>query len=304
MVADTSCQTDPRTVADMSQFTPGAAAIRCQPWDIGTGVTGYVWKARNPKATLLLMHGYGDYAQRYVQQNNQLIPHLLNMGVSVYAFDMWGAGRSPGPRGASDNDDAVQDHLAARRKITQEAGDLPLYLFAHSNGGLVTVTSVLNDQNNLNGVILMAPGLLYDVSPFLRGVAQVGGFLFPTLHPPLGDGDFSELTRDPEALRQILEDPLMVLDGVTWAVTADGARLSHENWNLYSQIGVPVLAVHGTGDVATDPDGSRRFIDRISSEDKTFVPVEGAYHAILDDTDRDETRRVILDWLRNRISRF
>ena len=48
MAADTGCQTEPRTVAGMSRFTPGAAPIRCQPWDIGTGVTGYVWHAPVP----------------------------------------------------------------------------------------------------------------------------------------------------------------------------------------------------------------------------------------------------------------
>jgi alpha-beta hydrolase superfamily lysophospholipase len=96
----------------MSQFTPGAAPIRCQPWDIGTGVTGYVWHAPNARAVLLLQHGYAEHAQRFVKQYNGLIPHLLNMGVSVYAVDMWGHGHSPGPRVLTDIGQAVEDHLA------------------------------------------------------------------------------------------------------------------------------------------------------------------------------------------------
>src|SRR5687768_13909173 len=72
---------------DMSLFTPGAAPIRCQAWDVGTGVQGYVWHAPDPKAVLLLQHGYGEYAHRFVREYKQLIPHALNIGISVYAFD-------------------------------------------------------------------------------------------------------------------------------------------------------------------------------------------------------------------------
>jgi alpha-beta hydrolase superfamily lysophospholipase len=46
------------------------APIHCQPWDIGTGVTGYVWRAPNPRAVLLVEHGWRDYAQRYVKQSS------------------------------------------------------------------------------------------------------------------------------------------------------------------------------------------------------------------------------------------
>ena len=95
VAADDGCRTDPGAAADMSQFTPGAPPIRCRPWDIGTGVTGYVWHAPEPRAVLLLQHGYGEYARRFVGQYNRLIPHLLNMGVSVYAFDMWAADVRP-----------------------------------------------------------------------------------------------------------------------------------------------------------------------------------------------------------------
>jgi hypothetical protein len=64
LTVDTGCESDPNTVAEMSQFAPGAASIRCRPWDIGTGVTGYVWSVPTPRAVLLIEHGWGDYAQR------------------------------------------------------------------------------------------------------------------------------------------------------------------------------------------------------------------------------------------------
>ncbi len=52
--------------ADLSRPAPGAAQVDGQPWDIGTGVAGYAWPAPEPRAALLLQHGYGEYAQRFV----------------------------------------------------------------------------------------------------------------------------------------------------------------------------------------------------------------------------------------------
>ena len=299
MRADDSCTADPTTTADMTPFDPDAAPIPCRPWDVGTGVTGYVWPAASPRAALLLTHGYGDYAQRSVQQNNQLIPHLLNLGVSVYAFDMWGSGRSPGPRGATDGDQAVRDNLAARQ-IMAETG-LPVFLLGHSYGGLITATSTLRDQSDLSGVILLAPDLLYDVGPFWHRVAQIGGFVWPTLNPSLGLADDTEMTRDWDALQRMRQDPLMHLGSKHFVALSDFARISQQNWALYPQLRVPALVIHGDSDGLAKLKGSRNFIATIASEDKTLAVIDGGHHYLLDDLAKDEVRELILMWLEERL---
>ena len=302
MRADTSCRTDPSTAADMSQLAPGAAPIACQPWDIGTGVTGYVWHAPNARAVLLLQHGWGDYSQRYVEQNARLIPHLLSIGVSVYAFDMWGNGRSPGKRGLVDVPQAVGDHLAARRKLREqpETRSLPLFLFGHSLGGLVTATSMVHDQSSLSGAMLLAPAINH-VSPVLRRVGQAGAFLVPTLEVPAGEADISLQTRLPETQRKLTRDTLMMLAGLPWLSGGGWATVSHENWTRYRDVRVPVLVAHGTADKVADPAASRELIERIASSDKTLHPLEGVVHSPLDDLGQEDTRRVILAWLEKRL---
>jgi len=49
-------------------------------WDIGENVAGYFYKANSPRAQLLLQHGYGEYAERYIEQYSQLIPKLVANG--------------------------------------------------------------------------------------------------------------------------------------------------------------------------------------------------------------------------------
>ena len=300
MTVDTGCEPDATTVADMSRFSPDAAAIRCEPWDIGTGVTGYVWRAPNPKAALLLQHGYGHYAQQYVRESAQLIPHLLDMGVSVYAFDMWGNGRSPGKRGATDVRQTVADHLAARRKLAEqlEARSLPVFLLGHSVGGLVTATSVLCDQRDLRGVVLVSP-MVADANPVVRTLTRLGASLIPARNVPGPPGKIELLTAVPEARAQLDRDSLY-FRRVTWITAATGASIAHANWERYSQLRVPLLVVHGDAD-ATDPGGRRRLIETVASMDKTFHLVPDGLHALLDDTRREAVRAFILDWIRARV---
>ena len=300
LTADTGCESDPNTVAEMSQFVPGAAAIRCQPWDVGTGVTGYVWHAPNPRAVLLVEHGWGDYAQRYVKQFSQLIPHLLERGISVYAIDMWGNGRSPGKRGATDIDRAVEDHLAAQQKLREQP--LPVFVLGHSVGGLVTATSVLRDQSGVRGMILIAPALKWGISDAMRFVARAGGFLLPTFSVPAPPGDPADQSRDMEFNERLAKDPLYHTGKISWVTAGSGATTSHANWKQYQHVTVPVLVVNGTGDKVTAPSGNQEFIEAVRSQDKTLGLVDGGRHSLLDDPPSNaEALQIILGWLDRRL---
>lgn len=297
--ADDVFRADPGGVADMSRFEPGAPPIRCEHWDIGTGVRGYVWHAPEPRAVLLLQHGYGEYARRFVGQHGQLIPHLLKIGVSVYAFDMWGSGHSPGRRGLTDVGRAVEDHLAARRRLREQP--LPVFLLGHSLGGLVTATSVTRDQSGVSGVVLSSPALQHDASNALLAFARVAGFFAPTVRAPRKAADPSFLYRGAGQDARLAGDPLLYRGRLPMLVAATAGNIAHDNWSLYPGWKVPALLMHGTADTWTDPRGSQRLFEAIASEDKTLHLVEGGYHELLNDTERDESLGVLLRWLERRL---
>jgi acylglycerol lipase len=300
LTVDTGCESDANTVADMSRLTSGAGSIRCQPWDIGTGVTGYVWHAPNPRAALLVEHGWGDYAQRYVKQSSQLIPHLLARGVSVYAIDMWGNGRSPGKRGATDINNAVEDHLAARRKLREQP--LPMFVLGHSVGGLVTATSVLRDQSGVQGMILIAPALKWDVSGSMRAVARVGGFLLPTFSVPAPPADPAHQSRDTTFNERLAKDRLYHMGNISWVSAATGATISHANWKHYQRITLPVLVVTGAADKVAIPSAGQEFVEAVRSQDKTLSLVDGGRHSLLDDPPSSaQALQIILAWLDRRL---
>jgi acylglycerol lipase len=271
---------------------------RYQPWDIGTGVHGYAWNAARPRAVLLLQHGFAEYAEHYVEQYHALIPNLLDAGITVYAFDLRGHGRSPGRRGVVDVDRGVTDHLAARRKLA--AQPLPIFLYGHSLGGIVTATSVVREPGGLAGVILSSATLHITSNPLTRMGVRLLAAVAPAF--PLVRLNPAGISHEPEErLRAWAQDPL-VFRGRFPAGCAAGALLaSRANWTRYPQWQVPTLVFHGTADTFTEPEGSRRLIAAIGSRDKTLHLVEGGYHELLHDVKRDETLRVIMTWLEQRL---
>ena len=246
---------------------------------------------------LLLQHGFAEYAQRYVERYGALVPRLLELGVSVHAFDLWGHGRSPGRRVSTDVDRCVADHLAARARLAGQP--LPVFLFGHSLGGIVTATSVVRDASNVAGVVLSSPALLVSANPLTRLFARLVSAAAPALPvkflPPAG------LSRIPEQVQAFVADPLIHHGGMPARLAASILFTSRDNWAQYPAWRAPTLVLHGTADTFTEPEGSRRFVEAIASPDKELHVVEGGYHELLNDVGAEETLGVVLYWLERRI---
>lgn len=266
-------------------------------WDTGTGLAGHCWEAADPRAVVLLQHGLGEYAERYVSQYGQLIPRLVERGISVYAIDLAGHGRSGGARATLDVRTAVQNHLAARRKLRQLG--LPIILFGHSLGGLVTASSVTQDPENVHAVILSSPALLLKSNPLSRAMALLLARALPGLPTVRLDPD--DLCQRRDIVAQVAQDPLMHHGRVRALSGATMLAVSHEAWARYPHWRLPALVFHGTRDTYTDPAGSRRFFETIPAQDKTLHMVEGGYHELLNDHGGEDILRMIEGWLDQRV---
>ncbi|KAJ0414896.1 Alpha/Beta hydrolase protein [Aspergillus carlsbadensis] len=65
------------------------------------------------RAILILQHGFGEYAERYMVSHARLISALTERNIDVWALDLQGHGRSPGEkgRGVVDVERAVMEHV-------------------------------------------------------------------------------------------------------------------------------------------------------------------------------------------------
>lgn len=261
----------------------------------GAPVEGFVWPAATPRGTVLLSHGVGEYAGRYVERYHALIPTLVQAGFNVYSFDQRGHGTSGGRRAVVDMHLLVEDHLKAREALRSVPG--PLFLFGHSMGGLVTAASAGRDPRGVAGVVLSSPALLVGAKEpaVVKRLAPLLAHALPGLPvTALATGGLSRLADEVSAYEA---DTVMYHGKVPALTGASMLTLSTSLWPLYARWTLPTLVLHGTADQITDPAGSQRFIDTIRSADKTLLLEDGGYHELLNDECRGRIRGVIVDWL-------
>ena len=267
------------------------------PWVIEAPVAGYHWKAKNPKAQLLLQHGVAEYSERYVTQYSQLIPKLVAKGFDVYAIDLEGHGNTAGIRGLVDVVAAVDDHLVARSAMPKK---LPTFLMGHSLGGLVTAGSIVRDQTNIEAAIISSSAMQAPSSVGLRALTKVLAKIAPEAPVPVPRPGIEALTRDQELLKVIANDPEMFLGKARNLVCRTTLLLSDEVWSKASNWTVPTLFIHGDKDTSTEFENSVKLHGAISSKDKTLNVYPGGYHELLNDTTSQEVLTDLLAWLDKR----
>ena len=277
-----------------------SAELQPQTWDFGRDLRGYVWRAIEPRANLLLTHGFAEYAERYVAHYMQLIPRLNALGFDVYAFDLRGYGRSSGQRGVANIKRAVEDHQAARRVLA--ANGKPIFVFGHSLGGLITAASVAGEPNNVAGVVLSAPGLLLEAPVHLKLIANVFAVLAPGLRVAAA-GEPSRISRIDAEVEAYKNDPMISALSIPAKLGATAVAVSEKAWTQYPRWTAPVLVFHGVKDEMTTPKGSERFIATIASKDKRLELYPEGRHEILNDLDREAAWGVMSNWLSERVAR-
>ncbi|KAL3460405.1 Alpha/Beta hydrolase protein [Aspergillus heterothallicus] len=226
-----------------------------------------------PRAILILQHGFGEYAERYTTSHARLIPSLTARNIEVWALDLEGHGQSPGKRGRGvvDVERAVQEHVwlcehvagvynnsrEARNGDTTATTRIPIILFGHSLGGLVTAasaTSLLsssqaypNNSNrntnpkstvNLTGLLLTSPVFpLRGLTPFervkslvLNLLARASAALFPAREVPWPASEGNTLCGDPEQVKLAAEDEILVHGQISWTVAASAVSVVRGVW--------------------------------------------------------------------------
>ena len=248
------------------------------------------------RAAIGIVHGVKSHSGYYFWAAEQLAAR----GFAVYAVDLHGRGKSEGDRFYLEKmSDYVDDahtlvHLAKSRHPS-----VPFFLLGHSAGGVISSVFTLEYQAELSGFIcesfafqVYAPDLALTV---LKGLSHVA----PHFHVlDLKSEDFS---RDPAAVRAMLEDPLIAGEVQPTNTVAELARADDRLKQEFPLITLPLLILHGTADKVTKPGGSQFFYDTAGSRDKTLKLYDGHAHDLLNDIGRERVMADILTWIETRL---
>jgi alpha-beta hydrolase superfamily lysophospholipase len=113
--------------------------------------------------------------------------------------------------------------------------------------------------------------------------------------------DLGNLTRDEEAARAIVEDPLFHQRG-TARLMAAFTRVKTDILARAGELRLPLLLLHGSEDQIASPDGSRRFFEGAASADKERKVYAGARHNLFHETNRLEVFDDLERWVEPRLA--
>ena len=270
--------------------------IEHEQFTLESGSAVHKWVIGSPRGLLLLQHGFGEYAERYVDSHSAFVPRLNALGIEVWAIDLQGHGSSPGNGSTIDVKSAVDDHIQVRRQA--RASGLPLFLFGHSLGGLITAGSTAHDTPGISGVILSSPAFAAPETPKLvEGTLELLAWIAPSMSLPKPRTQASKLVHGAERIKSIEDDPKLLRGQISCMSATTVLRMSRFIWSTLDQWRVPTLVLHGTSDVAARFEISERFVGMIASLDKLLHLDGGGYHELLCDSHSEQVLEVIIQWL-------
>lgn len=255
-----------------------------QSWLDGDEVFIRVWRAEDPRAVVVISHGYAEHSGRYAH----VADRLVGAGFDVYAPDHRGHGQSVGVRGDIGSwASVVADLDAVVDLATAEDKELPVFLVGHSLGGAIAVAYALEYQDRLAGLALSAPAL--EVAPELLALAELPDI--PAL--PLADG----VSSDPAVVAAYKSDPLVYQGPPPRSLLLMMADAAQTLVARLPELSLPVQVMHGSADALIPLGALRSVVSGVSSSDLVAQVWSGLFHEILNEPTHGAVLDALVGWL-------
>jgi acylglycerol lipase len=277
-----------RTIEEQATFrSAGDLSISYRSWR----TTG------RPRGVVVIVPGFNSHSGYYGWVAEQLIA----IGLSVYAVDLRGRGKSDGERFyVAQFSDYLSDVAGMVNLATVREPGLPVYILGHSAGGVLACLYTVDHQSELAGLVCESFAFQTPAPDFALAVLKGLGHVFPHAHVlRLKNEDFS---RDPAVVAAMNADPLIAHETQPTQTVAELVRADERLKNEFSRITLPVLILHGTADKAAKSSGSQIFFDTAGSTDKTLKLYDGHFHDLLNDVGKEIVMADVTKWIDARLA--
>lgn len=248
----------------------------------------------DPAAVVVLVHGFLEHGGRHADVAAVLNRH----GYAVYAIDLRGHGKSEGDRVFVKSFlEHLRDVELFLDHVRKQQPGRPRFLVGFSMGGTIAASLAARGLADVRGLVLAAPAVQIGggVFPVLRLLAGVLGRLLPRLS--LVRMGFRNMSRDPEVVAQVERDPLAFHGCFPARTGAEILAATRRLEDTMEAIELPLLILHGTGDLVTDVEGSRQLHARARSTDKTLKLYDGLYHDLFHEPEKERVVADLVEWL-------
>lgn len=268
-------------------------------WD-GTKLFWQCWEASSPQAPrrgrLALMHGYGEHSSRYAH----VASAFVRAGWDVMAMDARGHGRSEGRDAhVSLYDEYVLDLERLCDQLEGRWGPErgPLFVYGHSNGGLIALRYALRRPRRVAGFVVTSPmcALNVEVPGWKRGAGEVMSRVWPSFALPT-ELDPATLTHVRSVVEQYAQDPLVKrIATARWFTEA--ALAQQDLRERAGRIEHPFLMLIAGSDELVDPLAAEDIYHRMRRAPREIEIYDELYHELLNEHEWASIFRRMLAWL-------
>ncbi len=274
------------------------------------------------RAAIQIAHGAAEHALRY----ERFAEFLTQFGFVVFANDHrghWMTAGSLDKAGICGEDGwygIVKDAKQLSDSIKEQYSDLPFFLFGHSMGSMIAQDYIQRWGDQLDGVILSGSvGSLGDNVDQTLAIAEhlvqtqgadqpsdLFGQMFAGFNTPFEPGKtgFEWLSRDVDEVQKYVVDPwcgFAFTNGMTLEFLKGGIKIWMPENEDQIPNELPMLFFSGALDpVGGNTLGVKALVERYVEkgvQEITLKFYEGGRHEMLNETNRDEVYKDVLDWL-------
>ncbi len=282
----------------------------------------HIFCVENAKAVIQIIHGMEEHQERY----EQFISFLNDNGYNVVSSDMRGHGKNAKILGYFKDKNGykflISDQIEITKFIKQKFSNLPIYIFAHSMGTIITRVLLQTNSQDYSKVILsgypnyqngakigisitnfikLFKGAKYK-SKFIENMA-IGAFNKQIKNART---NLDWLSTNEKNVDDYIKDPLCGI-GFTVSSYNDLFHLvvKMHKVNNYKEVNInmPILMLRGINDPCTGgnkgANDSRKILMDAGFKNISYIDYEGMRHEILNELDYKKVYNDILNFLEN-----
>ena len=265
----------------------------------GLSIQAYQWHAETPWAVVVIAHGASEHALRY----ERFARALNKAGIEGWAADHRGHAHSPGPEGLGDFGPGGWDALVA--DIGQLTGlareghpGVPVVLLGHSMGAAAAQQFVPDGSRAIDALILSG-----STARDLPREGETPPRFEPNKPFEPARTPYDWLSRDEAEVDKYIADPFCGFEKVPLrGIRGDPFTLADPERLRRIRPDLPCLFVAGTADPVNRNLEGLQLLERrwreagVQRIDTLYY--EGGRHEMLNETNRDEVTRDIIEWIR------
>lgn len=247
-----------------------------------------IWQPKiTSKGNVIITHGQAEHSGCY----EKLALELAENGLTVFGWDLRGHGRSDGKRGfAQDFSDYVRDyglfiaHLQNARALNLNES----VLFAHSMGGLIQATSLIDSKIPAKAQVICNPmwSLAVEVPLVKDLIALAVNQVFPQI-TMYNEVQPTSLTSDPSSLAYYEKDVLRH-DRISSGVYLGSIVAMESLKKTIFQINLPTLLQVSSFDPICDSSVAKSHFEKMTTTNKVLAEYANSKHEIYNDIERDQ----------------